>query len=76
MPAWPADTYPSGSVKGVLARGGFSVDMQWENGGLTSASIHSKNGGSCIIRYNEKVTEIDVMPGGSVSLGSNLQVLK
>ena len=76
LPAWPADTYPSGSVKGVLARGGFSVDIQWENGRLASALIHSKNGGSCIIKYNGEATEIETRPGDVVSLDSNLQVLK
>jgi alpha-L-fucosidase 2 len=37
-------------VKGLKARGGFEVNMQWENGELTRASVKSSLGGNCRIR--------------------------
>ncbi len=49
LPAIP-DDWKTGSVKGLMARGGFKVDMQWEEGKLTSVIIHSKLGGNCRIR--------------------------
>jgi len=33
-------------------RGGFVIDMKWENGALESAVIHSKLGGNCRVKVN------------------------
>jgi alpha-L-fucosidase 2 len=49
LPALP-DAWKNGSVKGLKARGGFEVDIQWENGELTKATIKSSIGGNCRIR--------------------------
>lgn len=49
LPALP-DKWKSGSVRGLRARGGFIVDMDWANGELTHVKIHSTLGGNCRIR--------------------------
>jgi alpha-L-fucosidase 2 len=49
LPALPA-AWKTGNVKGLKARGGFEVDMQWENGQVAKAVIKSLNGGNCRIR--------------------------
>ena len=49
LPALP-DELSSGAVKGLVTRGGFVVDMKWENGSLESAVIHSRLGGNCRIK--------------------------
>ena len=49
LPALP-DAWPTGSVKGLVARGGFVVDMLWADGHLSQAVIHSRNGGVLHIR--------------------------
>ena len=52
LPALP-DVWQSGSVKGLVARGGFVLDIKWENGKICRISIHSKIGG--IIRLRSYV---------------------
>ncbi len=49
LPALP-DAWKTGSIKGLKARGGFEVDIQWENSELTGATIQSTIGGNCRIR--------------------------
>jgi len=54
LPALP-DAWSNGEVKGLMARGGFQVDMNWTNKKLTSATVLSKNGGVCKLRTQEKI---------------------
>lgn len=49
LPALPA-VWKDGSVKGLVARGGFVIDMDWKDGRLTKAVIHSRHGGNCRLR--------------------------
>ncbi|MDP4275397.1 MAG: glycoside hydrolase family 95 protein [Bacteroidota bacterium] len=49
LPALPS-AWKNGSVKGLKARGGFEVNMQWANNELTKAVIKSSLGGNCRIR--------------------------
>lgn len=49
LPAVP-DVWKSGSIKGLKARGGFEVDVEWQNGELATATIKSSLGGNCRIR--------------------------
>lgn len=49
LPALPQD-WNKGSVKGLVARGAFEVDMDWDDGELTTATVTSRIGGNLRIR--------------------------
>ena len=74
LPALPS-AWPSGSVKGLRARGGFEVDVAWKDGTLAGARIKSVQGGrrKVAVRYGSLTTEIELKSGGELSLNSKLQ---
>lgn len=49
LPALP-DKWEEGKVKGLVARGGFVVDMDWNGVQLNTAKIHSRIGGNLRLR--------------------------
>jgi alpha-L-fucosidase 2 len=49
LPALP-DVWASGSVKGLVARGGFVIDLDWKNGKISRLKIYSRRGGNCRLR--------------------------
>jgi alpha-L-fucosidase 2 len=62
LPALPK-AWPTGSVEGLRARGGFVVDMAWQNGTLTSVKIRSVQGGICHLVYEGKRVDIPTQAG-------------
>lgn len=54
-PAIPADGISTGSFKGWVARGGFKVDMTWEDGAVTGAEITSLLGNPLKLRVGSGV---------------------
>jgi alpha-L-fucosidase 2 len=67
LPALPA-AWPNGSVKGLRARGGFEIDIDWKNGALDHATIHSITGTSCQVRYRGKVMSLNLRRGATKTI--------
>jgi alpha-L-fucosidase 2 len=67
LPALP-HAWPTGSVRGLCARGAFVVDIAWRDSKLRDATIRSKRGGSTPVRYADRLTTIHLNPGQSSRL--------
>ena len=48
LPALP-DSWASGQVKGLLAFDGHTIDMSWEEGKITSVTVHAIRSGTCYL---------------------------
>jgi len=70
LPALPK-AWPTGKVTGLCARGGFEVDLSWDNGRLTQAVIHSKSGLPCKVLYGDTSWEFSTKAGKSYPLTFN-----
>jgi alpha-L-fucosidase 2 len=65
LPAIPKE-WDRGEVKGLCARGGFVIDMKWDNNKLLEAKISSEKGGNCTLIYNGKEQEISLNKGQKI----------
>ena len=52
MPA----VWKEGSIKGIIARGGFELDLSWKNGKVSRLVIKSHKGGNCRLRSLNPLT--------------------
>ena len=62
LPALPS-AWPTGRIRGLQARGGFEVDIEWQDGLLKSASIKSLTGQPCRLQYNGKTIDVHLPKG-------------
>jgi alpha-L-fucosidase 2 len=62
LPALPS-VWTNGSVRGLCARGGFEVNIAWENGTLEEATVRSKLGQPCVLRSGGKAIELKTRKG-------------
>jgi alpha-L-fucosidase 2 len=75
LPALP-DVWAAGTVRGLCARGGFEVNIEWRGGQLTVAEIRSKAGQPCVVRYGDQTIQLKTEPGATFRLDRNLRALQ
>lgn len=64
LPALPS-AWPNGEVKGLVTRGGFVIDLQWQNYRPTKVDIQSRLGGNAALRSPVKLSGTTVLtPAG------------
>jgi alpha-L-fucosidase 2 len=73
LPALPK-SWPTGSVRGLRARGGFEVDLEWNDGVLSRAEIRSLLGNRLRVRYGNKTKEMSTRAGRRCVFGSEMAV--
>ena len=61
LPALP-ETWNEGSVKGLVARGAFEVDIEWNGSQLSKATIRSRRGGMLRLRSYVPLKGIGLRP--------------
>jgi alpha-L-fucosidase 2 len=62
LPALPS-AWPSGTVRGLRARGGFTVDETWKDGVLVEAAIVGDRDGTVRVRYGRTVRDVTIKAG-------------
>jgi alpha-L-fucosidase 2 len=71
LPAIP-DNWKKGSVKGLVSRGGFVIDMDWDNGKIKYLKIMSRIGGNCRLRIHSDIKSTNTQLKAAEGENSNL----
>jgi alpha-L-fucosidase 2 len=62
LPALPK-AWPTGTMRGLRARGGYDVDLSWRMGRLDSATLYPKFAGPCRVRV---AGGSEILTGGKI----------
>ena len=72
LPALPA-AWPTGSITGLRARGGYEVSVEWKDGKLVSATVKNVSGdGNIPVRYGNRVVTLKLKAGEVKTLAAEL----
>ncbi|XP_043813951.1 alpha-L-fucosidase 2 isoform X3 [Manihot esculenta] len=77
LPALPHDKWINGSVKGLRARGGLTVNVWWKEGDLNEVCVWKKNGSSLhTLHYRGTSVTATISSGIIYSFNSQLKCVK
>jgi alpha-L-fucosidase 2 len=69
LPALP-QAWDHGSVTGLKARGNISVNIEWKEGKVTSATLRCPVATKATVRFNGRTQAVSLPAGGWVKLGA------
>lgn len=72
LPALPS-ALSSGAVKGICARGGFVLDIQWNNHRLQQVRVRSLAGKKCRLQYGERTIDFATLKNGIYVFNGKLE---
>jgi alpha-L-fucosidase 2 len=77
LPALP-DAWPDGKVTGLRARGGYTVDIEWQKGILTKATLRgtSNTTDQIQVRYNGLTQGFPLTQGSEISITPRSFILR
>lgn len=67
LPALPS-AWDDGAVTGLRVRGGFEVELAWEDGEMESATLFGAPGGHCEVRYRNQSVQVNASEGEKILL--------
>jgi alpha-L-fucosidase 2 len=67
LPATPT-AWGTGSVRGLGVRGGFTLDMDWAGGKVTTATLKSVGGTATRVKFGTWSQNVTMASGGSVTV--------
>jgi alpha-L-fucosidase 2 len=73
LPALPIE-WRRGSVRGLVARGGFEVSIRWEDSKLLDAMVVSRLGKNLSVRYAGRVVQLETEAGRNYVFTPDLRV--
>ncbi|MEK5239788.1 glycoside hydrolase family 95 protein [Paenibacillus sp. FSL L8-0470] len=73
LPALP-DAWKNGSVKGLRARGGYELEIEWRNHKLVSAVIAASRDGICRLNYQQQELQVQRSDGTLLPAGNALDM--
>jgi alpha-L-fucosidase 2 len=74
LPAKPAN-WQTGHIKGLIAKGGFKVDVIWKLGTLKSVRIESLLGGKCTLKFKDKTTDLETRKDEVFTFNADLKLV-
>ncbi len=72
LPALPK-AWPSGKINGIVARGGFEVDIEWAERKLTQLTVKSLLGNDAKLRYGSIYKQYQMEKGGTLKFNSEME---
>jgi alpha-L-fucosidase 2 len=73
LPALPK-AWPEGYVRGLRARGGVTVDMEWAGGRLAAAKLKSNRAQKILVRNMGRTVELNFVAGRQIQLTGDLSI--
>ncbi len=70
LPALPR-AWPVGYARGLRCRGGLEIDLAWEAGALTSATLRCIVDATCTVRYQDRSVLLRMKAGDTIRLDAD-----